>query len=172
MHLWLLATVPALRLPPAVGIATGNDMQGCGGATPFAPFAGGGSGSDQSKWAPGGQWSRRQPQTSTRSSRQQAAVHTPMGHESAPPPPEQVEGTTGTGTGLAPNAHMGAAVGSLADMRAAAPVGITPGADMQGCGGAAPFAPYAGGGSGSDQSKWAPGGQWTTRASSPPPYSR
>lgn len=46
--------LPNMRLgvPP-------SDMQGCGGSSPFAPFNGGGSAGDQSKWAAGGQWSAK-----------------------------------------------------------------------------------------------------------------
>merc|ERR1719390_198255 len=36
-----------------------DDMNGCGGASQFASLSGGGSGSDQTKWANGGQWTQR-----------------------------------------------------------------------------------------------------------------
>jgi len=124
-------TDQAPQVSPA--LARGQDMHGCGGAAPFASFAGGGSGIGASaKWAPGGQWTTRTTGRVVPSAVQRMKA-------TATDFVEDEEGTA------AANSSPALAVGQ----------------DMHGCGGAAPFASFAGGGSGSDQTKWAPGGQWT-----------
>jgi uncharacterized protein affecting Mg2+/Co2+ transport len=126
-------------------LAQGQDMQGCGGASPFADFNGGGSapGVDE-KWAPGGQWTTRTAQNDfvPPAQRMQASAA-----EAAPQNPTR---------DAAENAEEGAAQSGHAS-----PAYLSQ--DMQGCGGAAPFATFRGSGSVGDQSQYAPGGQWTYR---------
>ena len=123
-----------------------DELGGCGGASPFAAYAGGGSAGDQSKWANGGQWTQRMGASSPYVGQQMEQQ--PMEQQMEQPPPmeqpmeQQMDGSVQP-------------VG-----RHAMPAQPNP---MHGCGGAAPFAAYAGGGSAGDQSKWANGGQWTQR---------
>merc|ERR1719409_2589472 len=125
-----------------VGIAPGAELHGCGGATPFAPFRGGGSSGDQSKWAPGGQWTSR----------------TGM----PPPATPELEASAAPTDGEtdAPQGRIVPTGGAVENGPGYEPIGVAPGAELHGCGGATPFAPFRGGGSSGDQSKWAPGGQW------------
>lgn len=131
-------------------LAQGQDMHGCGGASPFADFNGGGSapGVDE-KWAPGGQWTTRTGQKdfvpAVGRMRAKAASQAPEN-----PTRDAAENVENVEQGAAPQSdrHM-----SPAYLRS----------DMQGCGGAAPFATFHGSGSVGDQSQYAPGGQWTYR---------
>jgi len=128
MLVCLLAALPGLRLaPPVMRLGSGraaDSFHGCGGAVPFAPFSnGGGSGSNQIHWAPGGQWTAR---------------------------------TAVTRGKVVPSGRaMASAANNSTQIVWNAAVGVAAGADMQGCGGATDFAPFSGGGSSSDQSKWA-----------------
>ena len=63
MLVGIIAGSQALRVSPPVmrlGVASRqlDVSHGCGGAAPFAPFTGSGSGGDQSQYAPGGQWTQ------------------------------------------------------------------------------------------------------------------
>ena len=135
--------VIAYRECPA--LAQGQDMHGCGGASPFADFNGGGSapGVDE-KWAPGGQWTTRTAQEDfvPAVGRMQAKA------EEENPTRDSAENAEGAAP--AQSGHASPAYLSQRDA-------------MQGCGGAAPFATFHGSGSVGDQSQYAPGGQWTYR---------
>ena len=126
-------------------LAQGQDMHGCGGASPFADFNGGGSapGVDE-KWAPGGQWTTRTAQDDfvPAVGRMQAAA------EEENPTRDSAENAEAAAP--AQSGHASPAYLSSRDA-------------MQGCGGAAPFATFHGSGSVGDQSQYAPGGQWTYR---------
>ena len=141
-------TDQAPQVSPA--LAKGQDMHGCGGASPFAPFAGGGSGIGSSaKWAPGGQWTTRTSQTNvlTAVERMEASATNPELVAEIAANPDAAQMTEEEC--IAEYGHMSPA--------------LARGQDMHGCGGAAPFASFHGSGSVGDQSQYAPGGQRTTR---------
>eukprot|EP00325_Prymnesiales_sp_UTEX-LB-985_P034289 CAMPEP_0174719724 /NCGR_PEP_ID=MMETSP1094-20130205/31832_1 /TAXON_ID=156173 /ORGANISM="Chrysochromulina brevifilum, Strain UTEX LB 985" /LENGTH=173 /DNA_ID=CAMNT_0015920079 /DNA_START=48 /DNA_END=569 /DNA_ORIENTATION=+ len=160
MALVLLLATPALRLGAPM-----MSMHGCGGATPFAPFNGGGSSSDQSKWAGGGQWAQR---TYIRSAKIEAPVETPVevpieaveSPVEAAAKPEAVE--IGTEPATASTEIKGVIVPSTNMTRMNGPHGVAANSFDRHSGGASPFAPFNGGGSAGDQSKWAAGGQWSS----------
>ena len=140
-------TDQAPQVSPA--LARGQDMHGCGGASPFASFAGGGSGIGASaKWAPGGQWTTRKLQACALSAVERmeaSAVEFVAAEIAANPDAAQMTEEEC----IAEYGHLSPA--------------LARGQDMHGCGGAAPFASFQGSGSVGDQSQYAPGGQWTTR---------
>ena len=112
--------------------------QWSGGAAPFAPFVGGGSACDQTKWAQGGDWTLMHPMY-----------------------PGDVTEEKPTKPVITKSKAAGVVVPSKA-ARVVVPLFYD-----RHCGGATPFAPVTGGGSASDQSKWANGGEWW-KATSPP----
>jgi uncharacterized protein affecting Mg2+/Co2+ transport len=140
-------TDQAPQVSPA--LAQGQDMHGCGGASPFASFAGGGSGIGASaKWAPGGQWTTRTSQTSVLSAVERMEL-------------SAVENVAAE-IAANPNAAQMTEEECIAEYGHLSPA-LARGQDMHGCGGAAPFTSFQGSGSVGDQSQYAPGGQWTTR---------
>ena len=127
---------------------------GCGGAAPFAPFTGSGSGGDQSQYAPGGQWTQYA-----------QGVVVPAGLARMPPSnADETRAVTAAPVARDEAPQVSPAFATRDEAPEVSPA-LARGQDMHGCGGAAPFASFAGGGSGiASSSKWAPGGQWTTRS--------